>query len=216
MLHQLYQVPHTQKFVLACSGGVDSMAIADFYSRGNKNFLLAYFNHGTIQSKFMQRVVEDFAKERNIEYKIGYLSNTKPKGESPEEFWRKERYGWLESLGLPVITCHHLDDVVETWIFSSLNGNPKLISGNVVINGTQVIRPFILNRKSELVKWCVDRKIYWLEDDSNKDTKYPRNRIRHNLMPEILKVSPGIHNMLKRKILKQAGSSVKKEDISNV
>jgi tRNA(Ile)-lysidine synthase len=204
MLHQLHQIPYNQKFVLACSGGSDSMAVADFYLRGKKNFVLAYFNHGTPQAKLMENVVEKFAVENKLECEVGNLYRAKLKEESPEEYWRKQRYQWLSTLDLPVVTCHHLDDAVENWVFSSLHGNPKLISSQGVFNGVKIIRPFLLNKKSDLTKWCLDHKVAWFEDESNKNTKYPRNRIRHNMMPEILKINPGIYKVVKKKILQDA------------
>lgn len=197
MIHQLFDIPHTQKFIVACSGGVDSMAVADFYHRGLKSFHLAYFNHGTPQSNKMQEVVQEFATTRQISLLIGHLTRDRKKAESPEEYWRNERYTWLLSQGLPVVTAHHLDDAVETWIFSSLHGNPKLIAAK---NGN-VWRPFLLNEKQKFVEWCRRRKVSWLEDESNREVTFPRNRIRHLIVPEALKVNPGLNKVIKKKII---------------
>lgn len=206
MIRQLINFKDT-KFLLACSGGVDSMAIADFYKKGKKNFSIAYFNHGTSQADIMQDFTESWAKKNNISYLAGKISRLKNKDESPEEYWRNERYSWLKSFNLPIITCHHLDDVLETYLFSCMHGNPKLISTN---NGL-VYRPFLLNKKSEFINWCLNNQVSWLEDNSNKDVNFPRNRIRHNIVPEAIKINPGIYKVIKKKIL----SSIKNEKIKH-
>jgi tRNA(Ile)-lysidine synthase len=200
MINQLINMDRQKPFILACSGGVDSMAIADFYRRGNKNFSIAYFNHGTKQANLMQDFVCTWAKQHGIGFHYGKISRTKFKSESHEEFWRNERYAWLNSFNLPVVTCHHLDDAVETWIFSSLHGNPKLIS---IVKDKMVYRPFLLNTKQTLIDWCIRHKVNWLEDQSNKDINFPRNRIRYNIMPEILKINPGLYKVIYKKIIKE-------------
>lgn len=190
---------HQSPFLLACSGGVDSMAIADFYKRGNKNFTVAYFNHKTPHADMMSNHVQLWAEQNNVKFVTGTILCDKPKEESKEEFWRNQRYAWLKSFGLPIVTCHHLDDAIETWIFSSLHGNPKVIAP---VNGN-VFRPFLLNTKEELKQWCQQHAVKWVEDLSNQDVHFPRNRIRHNIIPEAMKINPGLNKVIKKKILKE-------------
>ena len=201
MLKQLINIPREEHFYIACSGGVDSMAIADFYKRGNKSFTLAYFHHATEQADKMEAFVRDWATKNNIPLVVGRLTNEKPKGASPEDFWRQERYAFFKTLAGRIVTCHHMNDVAETWIFSALHGKPKIIA---VENG-QVIRPFLLNSKQDLIDWAVRHDVRWVEDASNKDTNYPRNRIRNNIMSEALMINPGLFKVLRKKY---SGSSL--------
>lgn len=176
------------------------MAIADFYKRGGKNFSIAYFHHGTPQADAMRAFTSSWATNNGVSYVTGTITRERLKDESKEEFWRNERYSWLKSFNLPIVTCHHLGDAVEGYIFSALNGNPKVISS---VNGN-VVRPFLLNSKEELISWCIRHKVEWLEDESNKDVNFPRNRIRHNIVPEALLVNPGLAKVVKKKIMEQA------------
>jgi tRNA(Ile)-lysidine synthase len=205
MLHQLHNISRHCKFTLACSGGVDSMAVADFYSRGGKNFVLAYFDHGTGNVHDAMPVIRKFADRRGIEVVKGKIQSEKPKDLSPEEHWRNERYRWLISLERPIVTCHHLNDVAETWVFSALHGNPKLIQHQGVVSSygkNEVIyRPFLTNTKRDLISWCTQHEVSFHEDASNEDFRYPRNFIRHKLMPGCLQVNPGLLKTLKKKIL---------------
>ena len=115
---------------------------------------------------------------------------------SREEFWRNERYNFLSSLYKlgPVITGHHLDDCVETYLHSAITGTPKVIPST----RNNVVRPFLTTRKSEFVEWCNRKNIAWCQDLSNDDTSYTRNYIRKELMPHALKVNPGLHTMVKK------------------
>lgn len=176
------------------------MAVSSFYAMGNKNFTLAYFNHNTSQSSEMGRFIAEWAHANNVRFTHGTITKERPKGTSKEEHWRSERYDWLRSLNKPIVTCHHLDDVVETWLFSSMHGNPKLI--NLVNNN--VYRPFLSTEKEVLKNWCVRHDVPWVEDKSNQDVSYPRNRIRHNIVPEALMVNPGLKKVLRKKVLEIA------------
>ena len=82
--------------------------------------------------------------------------------ESQEEYWRRERYEFLSGLG-PVITCHHLDDCVETYLFSCLRGFQSVIP----YSRENIIRPFLLNEKSEFEKWAKDKEVPFIQDESN-------------------------------------------------
>ena len=203
-IHQLFQVDRTTPFIVACSGGVDSMAVVDFYKRGGKNFKVAYFHHGTPQADLMRIHVKNWCDANRIEFLTDSIRSDilGRKGKSPEEYWRNERYGWLLSFGLPVVTAHHMNDVAETWIFSTLHGNPKLVQAR---NGL-VYRPFLLNYKSYLEDWCKRHGVSWVEDSSNRDVHFPRNRIRHNILPECLGVNPGLLKMLRKKYPNSLGS----------
>lgn len=180
------QVP--QDAVMAVSGGADSMAALDFLTNRRHPVAAAYFNHGTQHGSEAEVFVREFCRGRGITLYVGQLNGERVAGQSPEEFWRNQRYGWLESLGKTIVTAHHLDDNIEQWIFSSLHGKP----GTIPVRRNCVIRPFMLTERAELRDWCTRRQVPWIEDPSNSDTHYIRNHIRHNLMPQALIVNPGL------------------------
>lgn len=187
-----------RKCVVAFSGGVDSVSVVDFMVAGKKDVKLAFFHHGTQASSKAQAFVERFSAERGLQLSVGKIEGYRPRGKSLEEHWRDCRYEFLAQFEEPVVTAHHLDDAVETWIFTSLHGNSRLIPyrrGNVV-------RPFLLTPKSEMLSWANRKGLVWAEDESNRDTRYMRNLIRHNIVPEALKVNPGLRTLVMKKYLK--------------
>jgi len=202
MLHQLINFSKDQEFILACSGGVDSMAVLDFYRRGGKKFTIAYFDHNTGNREGALSVIFEYAIKHNLLVEIGKISSEKPADLSPEEHWRNERYAWLKSFNLPIVTCHHVNDQIENWIFSCLHGNPKLIKSYINI-GCDVFRPFLCNSKQQLIDWCTNHQVKWFEDISNRDTKYPRNRIRQNIIPEVLQINKGIMKVIRKKTIEE-------------
>jgi len=195
MIQVLGKIPN--KCTVAFSGGVDSVAVVDFLLNGRKQVDLAFFNHGTKTSEAAQFFVEQFADQRELKLTIGNITRGKLPEESQEEFWRNERHKFFATFDKPVITAHHLDDAVETWIFTSLHGQSRLIpyaSGNV-------IHPFLITPKSEFVSWCQRKNVGWIEDHSNDDLRFMRNLIRHRIVPEALRVNPGLHKVIKKKYL---------------
>ena len=186
-----------RKCTVAFSGGVDSVAVADFLIRGKRDVSLAFFHHGTKTSDEAEDFVKAFSITNGVNLTIGRLDRQRTKGLSEEEHWRIERYAFLETLPGPVVTCHHLDDAVETWIFTSLHGQGKLIP----YSRDNIVRPFLLTPKSELVSWCQRKDLKWCEDLSNDDVKHMRNLIRHKIVPEALKVNPGLRTVIKKKYL---------------
>ena len=126
MLHLLGKLPH--RVTVACSGGIDSMVLVHFLLKGKRKVDLAFFNHDTQHSKDAEQFIKKFAGKHRLNFTIGRVKNSRKKRESMEEFWRNERYKFLEDLGASsIFTAHHLDDVVETWIMSSLHGQSKII-----------------------------------------------------------------------------------------
>lgn len=193
MIKLLGKIP--DNITVALSGGVDSMVLLDFLARKHQ-VEAAFFNHGTTASAQAQEFVTAECARRGIKLTLGKIHKVHRGREfSPEEHWRVERYHFLDQFAT-VATAHHLDDVAETWIWSSLHGTSSLIP----YRRQNVIRPLLLNRKSELQHWASSKKVSWVEDGSNHDVNYTRNYIRHHVMPHALRVNPGLHTMLRRKL----------------
>ena len=194
MIHLQGKLP--RKIYLACSGGVDSMAALDFLSR-NHHVTVLHFNHGTAHGERAEEFVLRYCREHKISFIVDRIRQNIPPGPSKEEWWREKRYEFFHDYDdAPVVTCHHLDDCVETWVWSSMHGTGKWIP----YRRKNVIRPFRLTRKRDFEYWGSFNNIPWIEDDSNTDTCYTRNYIRHKMMPHVLKVNPGIYKTIAKKV----------------
>ena len=123
MIRILGKIPN--KITVACSGGPDSMAVVDFLRRGKKDVTVAYFNHRTSHGVQAREIVVDWCKKQGIPVITGSIIPSKPDEKSLEEHWRDERYAWLNCLSGDIVTCHHLDDCVELYLFTALHGNAR-------------------------------------------------------------------------------------------
>ena len=188
-----------RKVMVAVSGGVDSMAALDFLRR-NHEVEVFHFNHGTENSERAEDVVRRYVTKYDIPFQIRGIDNrSKPQGRSWEDWWREERYKWMDVFAdrhLPIVTCHHLDDCVETWIWSSLHGTGKIVP----YRRKNILRPFRQTRKRDFELWAALYNVPYAEDASNGDTRYTRNYIRHDMMPHVLRVNPGIHKTVLKKV----------------
>ena len=198
MIRILNELPKDD-FAIAVSGGVDSVVCLDFLLGSRKNFKVAHFNHGTLGSDVAEAFVRNLCKKRDVECVVGQVQRNRHRRESSEEYWRDERYRFLESFDCPVITCHHLDDVIETWIFSSLHGQPKLIP----YRRNNIIRPFLMTYKKDFYNWAANHTLRIVSDPSNGNVSHMRNLIRKEIVPKALIVNPGLGTLLRKKIEKK-------------
>ena len=195
MIKLLLKLP--RKLTVAFSGGVDSVAAVDFLCK-NHDVSCAFFHHGTDNSHKALSFVQSFCEERKLSYDVGFLKDARPAHKSLEEHWRDERYQFLSNFET-VVTAHHLNDCVETYIWSSLHGTPKTIPAT----RKNVLRPFLLTPKSEFASWCQRKNLAWCEDLSNGDDRYMRNYVRKHIVPHAYKVNPGLDKVV-AKLVKQS------------
>ena len=179
----------------AVSGGVDSMAVLDFLQR-NHDVHVLHFNHGTEHGHRAMAFLVDYCQSKGLPYSLGFIRNDKPQDKSWEEHWRDERYAFLTRSNMPVVLGHHLDDCVETYVFNMCHGKDHTIP----YSHANCVRPFRLTHKSDLVKWAKDHDVPWIDDPSNENTDYTRNLIRKELLPRMLKVNPGIHKVIYKRL----------------
>lgn len=188
-----------RELYLACSGGVDSMVALDFLRRKHDVRVL-HFNHGTEHGRKAEKFVVDYCREQGINYIVERVreKETIPPGASKEAWWREKRYAFFDKYDVhPIVTAHHLDDCVETWVWSSMHGTGKIIP----YRRNWVVRPFRLSRKRDFELWANLKNVPYIQDDSNEDIHYTRNYIRHEMMSNVLRINPGIHKTISKKIL---------------
>jgi len=193
MIKVLGEIPKG-KFGIAVSGGIDSMVCLDFLLKGKYNPEVIYFNHNTEHGSKAEIFVKDFCNKNNLTLNIDRTDIT-PKS-NKEKIWSNLRYEYFSKFDFPIITCHHLDDCVETYIFSMLRGFQSVIP----YSRGNVIRPFLLNEKSVLESWGKRKGISFIQDESNFSTDYSRNKIRHNIVPESLIINPGLKTVIRKMI----------------
>ena len=193
MIKLSLKLPRT--LAVAVSGGVDSVAALHFLSR-NHNVTIVHVDHNEGNSDTSAAFVRALAQKYECTIITKRITSTRPTGVSPEEFWRNERYNLFHQIPQTVVTAHTLDDCVETWLWSSLHGNSKLIP----FANNNVVRPFLATRKQDFIEYAKRNQLSWVEDESNNNLSLTRNYIRKELMPHALRVNPGLYKTILKKV----------------
>jgi tRNA(Ile)-lysidine synthase len=198
MFHVLMPLP--KLVTVACSAGVDSMAVLDFLSRSH-HVQVAYFNHGTSHGDACESWIQSYCAQKGLDLILGRMQHEKFSHESMEAYWRRARYEFLHAIDQTVIMAHHLDDCVETYLFNCVHGKHHTIP----LRNRNVVRPFLTTPKSEFESWCARKAVPHVTDPSNSDVRHMRNLIRHQIVPEALKVNPGLRTVVKKLVLDSLG-----------
>lgn len=173
-------------YLVAVSGGVDSVVLLDMLARkGSLKLLVAHFDHGIrVDSAEDARFVEQLAKKYNLPFKLGRASLGE---DASEDLARKARYDFLRSVaddGAIIVTAHHADDVLETMLINLSRGTGW--RGLASLRNTATIaRPLLQIRKEQIIAYAKEHGLAWREDSTNQHTHYLRNRIRHTVIPRL-------------------------------
>lgn len=198
MIHLLGRLP-IEDFYVAVSGGMDSMTLMHFLLKGKRKFTALYFNHLTDHGREAREFVREQTAKLGVNLEEGQLyPGDLNLRKSREENFRECRYAFLKRYSEkgPILMAHHLNDAIETYVMTALHGKPRVIPyRNEEYN---VIRPFLATPRSEIKKWAENNGVEWIEDPSNKDTSYDRNYVRHEMMPHIRRISPGIETIVEK------------------
>lgn len=183
-------LPKPGTYVVAVSGGVDSMSLLHLLQRHNtakpKPYVLivAHLDHGIREDAVEdRRLVQQVAREYGLPFVYHQVQLGLGASESAA---RKARYEFLErvresSNATAIITAHHQDDVLETAIHNLVRGTGR--KGVAALGARQgFMRPLLEVPKHIVVQHATARSLKWREDSTNTDTAYTRNYIRHKIL----------------------------------
>jgi tRNA(Ile)-lysidine synthetase-like protein len=180
--------PKAGRYVLAVSGGADSMVLLQLFARQGQargyDLIVAHFDHGLRDESVSDRkFVQDSAIKLGLPFE--YMEAKLP--DRSEATARDARHEWLESLrqkqdANAVITAHHADDLLETSILNLARGTGR--RGLAPMQDGPIIRPLIGATRADLRLYAKEHQVAWQEDGSNADISNPRNFLRLKLLPK--------------------------------
>lgn len=196
--------PIEDRIVLATSGGVDSVVMADLFAAAGYDFGLAHcnFNLRGKESDEDALFVQNLAKNLGTPYyyvEFDTLAEVKSRGESIQMVARTLRYDWLYKLCVQnnfnyMATAHHINDSIETVLFNLTKGcGIRGIHGILPKKG-KLIRPLLFSSKKEIESYAQKNNLAYREDSSNASLKYTRNKIRHHVIPILQEINPTLEN----------------------
>lgn len=206
--HQIYKKIKAydllqKKFLLAVSGGLDSMALIEVFCnlKLQKNIAVLHFHHGDFDNQKYRDLahskVADFCKLKNISF-FSEKSDKNLKSEDDFRLARRHFFKKHASADSLLVTGHHLDDVLETRLIKMIRGvgfeGLKAFSEY----NNNIFRPFFNFSKADILEYAKLHNITWQDDPSNLDTKYLRNWIRQTWLPALdEKQNGGVQNLAK-------------------
>ncbi|TAF10784.1 MAG: tRNA lysidine(34) synthetase TilS [Flavobacteriia bacterium] len=208
-----------KKLLLAVSGGVDSMVLLDLFYKLKFDICVAHCNFQLRgkESDADELLVREICQDGYIPYFINSfetLEFAKENKLSIQLAARKLRYDWFQkllSLGFDyVLTAHHLDDNVETFLINFTRGTGLEGLTGIPSQNENIIRPLLPFSRDEIENYAIDNKIQWREDSSNASDKYFRNKLRHNIVPTLKELNTGFLDSFQNTLhhLQQAESLV--------
>ncbi len=188
------------KVILALSGGIDSMVLADLLLKAKVEFVAAHCNFHLRghESDGDDWFVRKFAEKHGIQCFVKHFETEKyaaKYGISIEMAARDLRYAWFEQLRQQlgydkIAVAHHADDQAETFFINLLRGaGLNGLKGMKPQNGV-IIRPLLWASREQIRKYAAENHIVWREDHTNVESVYLRNRIRNQLLPVLDDLQP--------------------------
>lgn len=213
-------------FIIATSGGVDSVVLAHLCSKLNVDFALAHCNF-KLRAEESERDAEyvgELAKSMNCEFFVREFETESLADEQKESIQitaRNLRYDWFRELVETtsyeyLLTAHHLNDSLETFIINlSRSTGIKGLSG-IPSQNDYIRRPLLKFSKEEIKSFAIEHNIKWREDQSNETTKYLRNKIRHQVVPALMDLTPNFLKNFESSLQNLQDSELLLEDYTNL
>lgn len=187
---------------IACSGGLDSMVLlhaAHLWSQnpGNPNVQAFHVNHQlSPNAGDWQRHTKQFCQQYKVPLTAVKVEVSSSNRQSLEAQARVARYGAFASQlsdNSLILLAHHMDDQVETLLIRLFRGSgPDGLAAMRVFSQRDIqgkslsfARPLLSLPKTALADYANEYQLEWVEDESNQDPSFDRNRIRHELWPQI-------------------------------
>lgn len=197
---------------VAVSGGRDSMALlhaAVQYGRQTGVVIHAlHVHHGLMpQAQAWVEFLQTQCQQWGVSLAVHYLQGQPAAAQSIEEWARDGRYQALRMMALErhcggILLAHHQADLAETFLLQALRGaGPRGLAAmpeRALRQGLLWLRPWLHSRRAEIDQYCQTFDVPYIEDPSNTDTRFARNRLRHEVVPALMQQFPQAQGALAR------------------
>jgi len=199
VLARLYGDDAARQTVLAVSGGVDSVVMAQLFKTAGRPFIIAHCNFQLRGDDSLadERFVQALGKELGVPVLVKRFSTENyagNQGVSLQMAARDLRYAWFKELAATyeawVAIAHHANDVVETMLFNLAKGTGLAGLHGLAEKDGVFIRPLLWAGKATLLAYAEEKGLTWREDVSNTAEKYMRNLVRRQIVPEMERINP--------------------------
>lgn len=199
------------RLVAALSGGADSVLLLHVLRKlsGRHGFHLSalHVNHGiSLNSDRWQAFCKGLCETLSIPLEVRRVDVNRDDSEGLEGSARRARYeAFAEVAADWLVLAHHRDDQAETLLFNLLRGAG--VGGAAAMPvvrefanrpGLGILRPLLETSRCEIEDYARTEGLVWVEDESNADSRYARNFLRHQVLPLLRERFPGCNAVLAR------------------
>ena len=184
-----------ERILVGVSAGVDSMVMLHALHHIYPNVAVAHCNFSLrpIEADNETELVKQYCEKLKIEchvVKFDTMAHCAKTGLSTQIACRELRYDFFEKLCQEfsyskIAIAHNLDDCVETQLINSLRGAALKGFASITPRNGKVIRPMMSCSRYEVVDYASSENVPYLNDSSNNEDKYLRNKLRHNVVPQL-------------------------------
>ncbi|RYZ50384.1 MAG: tRNA lysidine(34) synthetase TilS, partial [Chitinophagaceae bacterium] len=207
------------RFLLAVSGGVDSVVLCALCKEAGLNFAIAHCNFGLRgeESNRDEAFVRSLGEHYGVAVFIQKFDTAAFAAEqklSIQEAARNLRYDWFDSLRqdhgfVYTLLAHHANDNIETVLMNFFRGTGlEGLTGMPDENRERAcLRPMLHVKRSEILAYAAEHNLQWVEDSSNASSKYTRNFFRNEIIPQLQTVFPQVEENLVHNIHRMQGTA---------
>ena len=216
-----------KKLLVAISGGIDSVVLVYLLNQLNFDISLAHCNFQLRGEDSDQD--EKFVKKLASQLQLPIFTKSFP----TTDFAKKEklsiqlaartlRYDWFKALMKEnkldhILTAHHADDSLETFLINMIRGTGLDGLTGIPERNENILRLLLPFTREQIEKYAEDNTIVWRDDSSNVETKYVRNKIRHDVIPVLKELNPSLLTSFNKTLQNLKGSrQIIKDSIENL
>jgi tRNA(Ile)-lysidine synthase len=196
-------LPHDGVVVAAVSGGADSMALVEVLRAQHPRVVVAHFDHRLRDGSARDaKLVTSYARRHRLQVALGVWRRTSDPG-SIEQAARDARYEFLASVADTygascIATAHTQSDQIETVVMRVLRGAGRAGLAGIPERRGSIVRPLLAVTRAQTRDYCESRGVAFVDDPTNDDVRFLRNRIRHEVLPALRAAIPSIDGDLLR------------------